>query len=87
MQPFDQDLEGPGMISYQSTTGSSSINIQAENSALANAACPSKFLVLPLSQVDGQAAIEVQRLKALIGNDAGITDYKVIGTNVTKTYT
>ncbi len=74
------------MISYQNTTGSSSIDIQAENSALANTSCPSKFLVLPLNQVNGQVTTEVQRLKVLIGNNAGITYYKLVDTNVTRSY-
>jgi hypothetical protein len=86
LQPYDAEVEGPGLISYQNPAGSSSISIDALNTPLANAPCPAKFLVLSPSQVDGQVAQETQRLKTLIGNNGGVTYAKVVGENITRTY-
>lgn len=87
LQPFDSQVQGPGIISYQNNSaGSSSLSIEAQNTALANASCPAKFLVVSPNQVDGQVAQEVQHLKNLVGNNAGVTYMKVVGGNVTRTY-
>jgi hypothetical protein len=85
VQPYNQ-VQGAGIISYQNPAGSSSISMEAQNTALANASCPAKFLVVPLAQLDEQVAQETQRLKTLIGNNVGVTYIKVVGENSTKNY-